>query len=76
MVTYNLPFTLVADETTDPHANQEILPVCLRFVDLVLPQDPHIKEFFIGFLHLERAKLMFYQYLVKSWKLCLILPFA
>ena len=25
------PFTVIADEVTDPHANQEILSVCIRF---------------------------------------------
>ena len=34
----NLPFTIIADEVTDPHANQEILSVCVRFVDLTTLQ--------------------------------------
>ena len=29
----NLSFTIIADEVTDPYANQEIVAVCLRFVD-------------------------------------------
>ncbi len=29
-----LPFTIIADETTDRHSNQEIISVSLRFVDL------------------------------------------
>ena len=29
-----LPFSIIADETTDKFANQEILILCLRFVDL------------------------------------------
>lgn len=40
----NLPFTVIADETTDPYSNREILTVCLRFVDLSAPRDPHVKE--------------------------------
>ena len=40
---------------TDPHANHEILSVCLRFVDLTSLKDPHIKECLITFLNLERA---------------------
>ena len=33
----------------------EILAVCLRFVDLSSPHDPHIKECCLSFLHLDRA---------------------
>ncbi len=51
----NLPFTVIADEVTDPHANQEIIAVCLRFVDLTSPKEPHIKECLINFVNLERA---------------------
>ncbi len=51
----NLPFTAIADEVTDPHANQEIISVCLRFVDLTSPKEPHIKECLINFVNLERA---------------------
>ena len=40
---------------TDPHANHEILSVCLRFVDLTSLKDPHIKECLITSLNLERA---------------------
>ncbi len=47
----NLPFTVIADEVTDPHANQEIILVCLRFVDLTSPKEPHL----INFVNLERA---------------------
>ena len=31
------PFTVITDEVTDPHANQEILSVCIRFLDISLP---------------------------------------
>lgn len=51
----NLPFTIIADEVTDPHANQEILSVCVRFVDLTSPQNPHIKECLINLVNVERA---------------------
>ncbi|KAK3754906.1 hypothetical protein QZH41_003007 [Actinostola sp. cb2023] len=53
--TKGLPFTIIADEGTDPHSNQEILAVCLRFVDLSSPQDPHIRECLINLMHLERT---------------------
>ena len=51
----NLPFTVIADETTDPSSNREILAVCLRFVDVSVPQDPHLKECLLSFIHLDRA---------------------
>lgn len=51
----NLPFTIIADEVTDSHANQEILSACLRFVDLALPREPKIKECLIYMIYLERA---------------------
>ena len=31
--TKDLPFMIIADESTDPHSNQEISSLCLRFVD-------------------------------------------
>ena len=37
----NLPYSIIADEVTDPHANQEVICVCLRFVDLTFPKKPH-----------------------------------
>ena len=46
---------VIADETTDRYSNREILSVCLRFVDIYLPQDPHIKECLISFINLDRA---------------------
>ncbi|RMX48155.1 hypothetical protein pdam_00014705, partial [Pocillopora damicornis] len=39
--TKDLPFTIIADESTDPHSNQEILFLCLRFVDQSSPNEPH-----------------------------------
>ena len=50
-----LPFTVIADEFTDSYSNQVILSVCIRHVDLSSPGVPEIKEFLIGFLHIERA---------------------
>lgn len=53
--TKDLPFTIIADEGTDPHSNQEILSLCLRFVDQFSPNDTHVKECLINFMHLERT---------------------
>ena len=50
-----LPYTIIADETTDHFLNQEILTLCLRFVDLSLPATPVIKECLLSFIHLQRA---------------------
>ena len=54
-LTADLPFTIIADKSTDPHSNLEILSLCLRFVDQSSPNDPHIKECLINFMHLERT---------------------
>lgn len=51
----NTPFTVIADETTDRFSNHEFLSVCLRFVDLSSPQHPHISEFLLSFLQLQRT---------------------
>ena len=53
--TKDLPFTIIADESTDPHSNQDILSLCLRFVDQSSPNDPHVKECLINFMLLERT---------------------
>ena len=53
--TKDLPFMIIADESTDPHSNQEILSLCLRFVNQSLLNDPHIKECLINFMHLDRG---------------------
>lgn len=50
-----LPYTVIADETTDVFSNQEILTVCLRFVDLSLATKPQIRECLLSFIHLQRA---------------------
>ena len=47
-------YSIIADEVTDPHGNQEILSLCLRFFDIT-GIEPHIREAFINFVHLERA---------------------
>ena len=51
--TKDLPFTIIADKSTDPHSNQEILSLCLRFVDQSSPND--VKECLTNFMHLERT---------------------
>ena len=43
-------FSIMGDEVTYPHSNQEILSVCLRMLDKT-----NIKEFFFDFVYLERA---------------------
>ena len=48
----NLPYTVIADETTDHFSHVEVLTVCVRFVDISLPTTPHIKECFV---YLQRA---------------------
>ena len=50
-----MPYTIIADETTDAFSNQEILTLCLRFVDLSSPSNPHLKECLLSFIDLERA---------------------
>lgn len=47
-------FSIMADEVTDPHGNQEVLSLCLRFVD-VTDRKPHVREVFLDFLHLQRV---------------------
>ena len=62
----DLPFTIIADESTDPYSNQEILSLCLRFVDQSSPNDPHIKECLINFMHLERNATMISRKILES----------
>ena len=47
-------YSIIADEVTDHHANQEVLSVCVRFLDLSTDQR-QIKEVFLDFIHLKRA---------------------
>ena len=52
----HLPYTVIADETTDSFLNQEIVTLCLRFFDLSIPMKPQIKECLLSFIiHLQRA---------------------
>ena len=58
----DLPFTIIADETTDKFSNQEILTLCLQYLDLTSSasassssSNPQIKECLVSFVHLERA---------------------
>ena len=53
--TKHFPFAIIADESTIPHSHQEILSLCLRFVDQSSLNDPHVKECLINFMHLERT---------------------
>ena len=53
--TMDLPFAIIADESTVLRSNQEILSLCLRFVDQSSLNDPHVKECLINFMHLERT---------------------
>lgn len=48
-------YSIIADEVTDSHSNQELLSVCVRFLDLSTAKLPEIKEVFIDFIHLKRA---------------------
>ena len=51
----SLPYTVIADETTDHYLNQEILTLCLRYVDLKTPHKPQIQECLVSFIHLQRS---------------------
>ena len=49
-------FSIIADELTDKYGNQEVLTVCLRFVEMDDRDGlPHIREHFLEFVHLERT---------------------
>ena len=50
-----MPFTIIADEVTDCHANQNILSVCIQFVDLISPKNPQIKDCLINLINVERG---------------------
>lgn len=47
-------YSVIADEVTDSHSNQEIMSLCLRFVDCTLDK-AEVKEIFVDFMHVERA---------------------
>ena len=44
----------------------DILSLCLRFVDQSSPNDPHIKECLINFMHLERNATMISRKILES----------
>ena len=50
-----MPFTIIADEVTDTYSNQEVLSVCIRFVDLCNPKTPQKKGCLVNLINLERA---------------------
>ncbi|XP_014671927.1 PREDICTED: 52 kDa repressor of the inhibitor of the protein kinase-like [Priapulus caudatus] len=47
-------FTIMGDEVTDSHGNQEVLAVCLRFLDTI-KTPPGVKEVFFDFIYLDRT---------------------
>ena len=47
-------YSIIADEVTDKFANQEVLALCLRFLDDTQP-NPIIREEFFEFVHLQRT---------------------
>lgn len=51
----NAFFSIIGDEVTDKYANQEILSVCLRFLDLNNDVSPQIKELFFDFVNLDKT---------------------
>ena len=48
-------FSIIGDEVTDEYANQEILTVCLRFLDLNNDVSPKIKELFFDYVNLDKT---------------------
>lgn len=48
----NAIFSIIGDEVTDKYANQEVLSVCLRFLDLSNDSSPQMKEVFFDFVNL------------------------
>ena len=48
-------FAIIVDEVTDVHANQEVLSVCLRFLDNLNPEQPEVKEVFFDFVYLDKT---------------------
>ena len=48
-------FSIIGDEVTDNYANQEILSVCLRFLDLNNDISPKIKEVFFDYVSLDKT---------------------
>jgi hypothetical protein len=50
----NAYFSIIGDEVTDKHANQEMLSVCLRFLDNI-KGNPEVREVFFDFVYVERT---------------------
>ena len=48
-------FSIIGDEVIDKYANQEILSVCLRFLDLNNDVSPKIKEVFFDYVSLDKT---------------------
>ena len=48
-------FAVIADEVTDKHANQEVLSVCIRYVDVSQTGSITINEELLDFAHLKRT---------------------
>ena len=48
-------FAIIADEVTDVHANQEVLSLCLHFLDNLNPEQPEVKEVFFDFVYLDKT---------------------
>ena len=47
-------FSIIGNEVTDKYTNQEILSVCLTFLDLNNDVSPKIKEVFFDYVYLEK----------------------
>ena len=47
-------YSIIADEVTDTVSNQEVLALCVRFLD-ESQNEPYIREEFFDFLHLKRT---------------------
>ena len=48
-------FSIIGNEVRDKYTNQEILSVCLTFLDLNNDVSPKIKEVFFDYVYLEKT---------------------
>lgn len=48
-------FAIIVGEVTDVHANQEVLTVCLHFLDKLNPEQPEAKEVSFDFVYLDKT---------------------
>ena len=48
-------FSIIGNEVTDKYTNQEILSVCLTFLDLNNDVSPKIKEVFFDYVYIEKT---------------------